>query len=305
MNFIRRVLGLIVMIAGILGLIISLAGIITVWYIRPTLAGYLDVTVQTLNTSIDTSQKAVEVTGQALSATVDSVDALSAMLSTTADSVEETMPVLEQINVLMGETVPSTLESASQSLKTAQQAAVVLDSAIKSLENFRTVISATPLLGAFVDQPEQAYDPETPLADSLGEVASTLKTLPDTFTEMAASLDKADDNLVIIQENLITMSGSVALISDSLSEYEAMVAQSQDSMESLRAILTSIQDNQAKILNGIAIGFSIFFFWLLAAQVVIFTQGWELYHGMTDRIESGEIRSVVESEEAVDEEYGE
>ena len=30
---------------------------------------------------------------------------------------------------------------------------------------------------------------------------------------------------------------------------------------------------------------SIFFFWLLAAQVVIFTQGWELYHGTAGRMD--------------------
>jgi uncharacterized phage infection (PIP) family protein YhgE len=180
------------------------------------------------------------------------------------------------------------MESASNSLEAAQQAAGVLDSAIRSLDTFRTVLSVTPLIGAFVEQPEETYDPEVPLGDSLGELATTLSTLPDTFTEMANNLDTADDNLVVIQENLITMSDSVALISDSLSEYEEMVGQSQASMENLRSILETIQDNQETILNGTAIVLSFFFFWLLAAQVVIFSQGWELYQGTADRMEAGE-----------------
>lgn len=285
MQVIRRVLGVLVMIAGILGLVLSLAGLISVWVVKPAVTGYVITTIQTLDTSIDTSQKAMQVTGQALGATVESVDALSTMLSTTALSVEETQPVLDKLNVMIGETMPSTLGSASDSLKTAQQAAEVLESAIKSLENFRAVMSATPLLGALVEKPKQAYNPQVPLADSLGELASQLGGLPATFTEMAADLNKADDNLVTIQSNLTTMSSSVGLISKSLSEYQTMISQSQSSMENLSSMLTNIQNNLTNILNGVAIALSVFFFWLLAAQVVILSQGWELYQGTAGRME--------------------
>ena len=285
MQVIRRVLGVLVMIAGILGLVLSLAGLISVWVVKPAVTGYVITTIQTLDTSIDTSQKAMQVTGQALGATVESVDALSTMLSTTALSVEETQPVLDKLNVMIGETMPSTLGSASDSLKTAQQAAEVLESAIKSLENFRAVMSATPLLGALVEKPKQAYNPQVPLADSLGELASQLGGLPATFTEMAADLSKADDNLVSIQSNLTTMSSSVGLISKSLSEYQTMISQSQSSMENLSSMLTNIKNNLTNILNGVAIALSVFFFWLLAAQVVILSQGWELYQGTAGRME--------------------
>jgi hypothetical protein len=84
------------------------------------------------------------------------------------------------------------------------------------------------------------------------------------------------------------MSDSVGLISESLSEYQAMIAQSQASMENLRDILENFQNNQSTILNGVAIVLSVFFFWLLVAQVVIFTQGWELYQGTAGRMEGAE-----------------
>lgn len=288
MKALRRILGALVMIAGILGIILSLAGVVSVWVVKPNVTNYVEITIQTIETSVITSQKALQVTGQALGATVVSVDALSTMLSTTAVSVEETQPVLDQLNVMMGETMPSSMESASDSLKTAQQAAVVLESAIKSLENFRAAMSATPLLSSLVEQPKQTYNPEVPLADSLGELATTLESLPATFTEMSANLDKADDNLITIQSNLVTMSDSVGQISKSLSEYQAMITQSQSSMENLISILTNINNNLTSILNGVAMAFSLFFLWLLIAQVVILTQGWELYQGTASRMESSE-----------------
>lgn len=285
MSFLRRLLGILVMIAGILGLVISVAGLVGVWMVKPTMESYASSTITTLDSSIGTSKQVMKITGEALGATVASVDALSAMLSTTATSVEDTQPVINQVNTIMGETLPASLSSATDSLKTAQEAAVVLDSAIKSLDSFRFVLSAVPLMGSFVETPTEAYNPEVPLADSLGALATELEGLPDTFADMSTNLDKADDNLVEIKSNLETMSRSVGQISKSLSEYEAMVTQSQSSMDSLSTLLTNIQSNLPAILSTAAAVISAFFVWLLIAQIVIFTQGWELFQGTADRME--------------------
>ena len=293
MNVVRRVLGVLVMIAGILGLALSLTGLVGVWVIKPTAAEYANTTIVALNQSVNTSLEAMKVTGQALEATVESVDALSSMLSATAATIRDTEPVLNHVNFFIGERLPTTIESVTTSLESAQQGARVLDSAIQSLESFQSVLSGAPLLSAFVEQPEQAYDPEKPMAESLGELATSLEDLPELFTEMAADMDKADDNLEIIYSNLTTMSESVALISESLGEYEVMIEQSQSSMENLGAMLSNIQNNLTNILNGVAITFSLFFIWLLAAQVVIFSQGWELYQGTADQLEGGEAEPEV------------
>ena len=286
MNVMRRILGVLVMIAGILGLVLSLAGLVIVWVAKPTVAVYANTTIDTLNESVITSQSVMEIPGQTLGATIDSVDALSTMLSTTAATVEDTKPVLDEIDIITAVTLPSTLEATTDSLYTAQEAAQVLESTIQSLDAFRFLLSAAPLVGDFVEQPGESYNPEKPLADSLGELASNLEGLPDTFVEMSVNLSAIDDNLETIQGNLITMSDSVGLISSSLSEYERMIIQSKSSMDDLTSILTDIQNNLPTILNGVVIVLSLFFIWLLAAQVVILSQGWELYQGTADRMES-------------------
>ena len=286
MKVIRRILGVFVMIAGILGLGLSVAGLVVVWVAKPTVTAYANTTIDTLSESVTTSQKVMEISGQALGATVDSLDALSSMLSTTAATVEDTTPVLNEINTIMSDTLPTTLEATTASLYTAQDAAQVLESTIKSLDSFRFLLSATPLLGNLVDQTGVSYNPEKPLADTLGELAANLEGLPDTFVNMSVNLSSADDNLRSIRGNLTTMSDSVGFISSSLGEYEKMIIQSQSSMDNLNSILTNIQSNLTTILNGVAIVLTLLFLWLLAAQVVILSQGWELYQGTADRMES-------------------
>lgn len=281
----RRILGILVMIAGILGLLLSLAGIIAPWLIRPNLTQALDNTVATLSTSIDTSKQAMVVTEQALGATVNSVTALQTMLEATATSVSDTQPVLVQITELLGNELPGTLDSASTSLKSAQESAVVLDQAIRSFDSFKFVLAAVPFIGASIPLDTPPYNPEVTLADSLGEVAVQLEGLPAKFTEMSTNLDKADDNLVTIETSLSTMASNVSSISSSLGQYKSMVAQSQGSMDNLKGLLTNLQANSASIMNNVALVLTIFFVWLLVAQIVILSQGYELFKGTAGRME--------------------
>lgn len=279
MSFLRRLLGIWVMLAGVLGLILSIAGLVGVWMVKPTIATYLDSTVVTLRSSIDTSQSVMQVTSKALGSTVDSVDALSVMLGATATSVSDAQPVLDQMNEFMGDKLPATMESATTSLKSAQQAADVLDSSIRSLNAFRSVMSSVPLIGGFVEQPTSAYNPDVPLAKSLGDMATQFESLPAMFTDMATNLDKADDSLGTIESSLVTMSDSVKFISTSLGEYETMLNQSESSMDNVKSVLTGLQTNMNTIINGAAIALTLILLWLLTAQVVIFSQGWELFQG--------------------------
>jgi chromosome segregation ATPase len=291
MKIIRRILGVLVMIAGILGLTLSLAGGVMVWVSKPTAAEYAINTLETLNQSVSTSQNVMVITNDALGATIDSADALSEMLGTTAASVEDIQPVLNEFNDIMAGALPSTLQNTSESLHTASQAAQVLESTIQSLNTFRTVLSDAPLIGNFVEKPESEYNPDKPLAETLEEMATNLEGLPETFIVMSEDLSTTDEKLLSIQTNLDTMSNSVSLISSSLGEYQTMITQSQSSMDDLKSMITNIQENLDSILNWVAILLTLFFLWLLAAQVVIFSQGWELYQGTADRIEGEVVES--------------
>ena len=291
MNILRKILGVTVMIAGILGIIIALAGIFGVWMVKPTLAEIAGKTITTLESSLDTSQQVMEVTKTALGGTIDSVDALQTMLTATAASVADTQPLLDKINLVLGETLPNTLTSAADSLLVAQQGAQVIDGAIRSFDTFKSLLGAVPLIGGFItDAPaEEPYNPERPLYESLGDVAGNLESLPATFIGMSESLSKADDNLMTIETSLSTMATSVGTISSSLDQYQTMIGQSQQSMKDLLVILGNVSENLNNILNIAAAVLTLFLVWLLIAQIVIMTQGWELFQGTAGRMESSEV----------------
>jgi methyl-accepting chemotaxis protein len=266
------------MIAGLIGLLLSISGLIGILIVRPGLQSAAKKTIETIYTSIDSSQQVMNITGETLTATVETVEILSSMLATTAQTMDDTRLILDQVNSVSGTTLPETLEAAITSLKSAEQSAASLDAAITSFETFRSIIGSTPLLSSLVPKSTSKYDPEKPLAESLGELAESLEGMPDTFIEMSENIEHADDNLARIQDDLTNMSESVGAIADGLKEYDEMVSESESSLEELKILVGSFRANLTAILNGLTITFGLFFLWLLAAQVVIFSQGWELYH---------------------------
>lgn len=293
MSILRRILGILVMIAGILGIVISVAGLVGVWMAKPDIVVQLTTTVDTLQVSVDTSQEAMGVTQEALGATVESLDALSVMLAATATSVEDTAPVIDQATVMMGENLPGILEGAVGSLQSAQEAAVVMDSAVRSLEAFQIAMGAVPLISGFVEAPTETYNPDQPLSESLGEVAENLDGLPAMFEQMSKDMARADDNLGTIESSLTTMSQNVEFIAGSLGEYQTMVGQSQSAMADLHPLLISLQGNLTRIVDGVSLALTLFLLWLLAIQVVVLTQGWELYQGTAGHMEDGEADDPV------------
>jgi methyl-accepting chemotaxis protein len=285
MKFLRKFLGVTVMIAGILGILLSMTGMISIWVLKPTVQQGTETLLNTLDISLETSIRAVGVTEDALGATINSIDALQTMLEATASAVESTEPILNNINEFMAVKLPGTINAATDSLKAAQQGAEIIDGAIRSFDSFKTVLSGIPLIGGFIEPPQQTYNPDRTLAQSLGDVAGNLSDLPSSFGEISANMDKADDNLGTIQDSLDTMAINVSQISASLGEYQKMLAESQKSMEATQEIVQNIEENLDTILFAIGAILTLFFLWLLIAQVVILTQGYELFQGTANKME--------------------
>jgi cytoskeletal protein RodZ len=116
-----------------------------------------------------------------------------------------------------------------------------------------------------------------------------MEDMPDIFIDMSSDLDKADDNLVLVKDSMLLMSDNVSMISDSLTQYQRMIRESKTSTDNLISILAGFQKNLDNILNVTFIVMVLFFLWLLAFQVVIFSQGWELYRGTADGMASTDL----------------
>jgi hypothetical protein len=276
MKILRKILGVTVMIAGVIGLLFSLAGIFFVWKTKPNIETAMTNGLVVINNSLKTSIEVVGVTKDALSATVSSVYALKDTVAAASQAVEETKPFVEGVTDLLNTELPNTISATQSSLDSAQSSAKVLDGVMSSMSGMIQLLT-------FSDK--SLYNPDQPLYESLGEVAGSLDNLPKSFIKMGNSLSSTQDNVDTIQASLENMAVNIGGIAGSLDKYVAMTEQSQSSIKNVQAWLLQMQNNLSNILLVAAIVSTVFLAWLAIAQVVILTQGYELYMGTADKID--------------------
>lgn len=273
MNQIRRIVGVLLVIAGVAGIVLSLAGIIGVWLVRPSVTSSISTVLGALSTTVDSSNQALNITDSALDSSIQSIDGLSDMLQSMENSVKNTRPAVETVSELLNDTLPATVTSAAESLNTARDAAVSMESAVKQMGTLQTSLNAIPLLNSLVPDTLPINTPEKPLSVSLGELSGNLEGIPESFKDVSRNLSKAAGDLQNLQSNLEEISRNVDNLSGSLKEYKGKLVESRVTLDSLKGLLDKASNSLETVVMSISVILTLIFFCLLMTQVVVIDEG--------------------------------
>lgn len=258
----RRFTGMMLISTAIIGLVISLVGVVGVWWVRPPLTRALTSSVGLVIGALETTAQGLTVVGQSLDLADSSVARLEEAFTTLVTSLGDTVKVLDTLVALSGRGLPATVQAAQISLRAAQASAQVL-------EGMLYAVTSIPFF------PGQPYNPETPLHQALGEVATSLDGLNTSFTTMEESLAQTGSNLGLIETEVKRMQEDIQHIRESLQEARDVVRQYQDTTARLLERLRWLEANLPRLTTLAAIGLTIFLVWLGFNQVGVLLQGLE------------------------------
>jgi ABC-type transporter Mla subunit MlaD len=284
MSTVRRIIGVLLILAAIFGLVFSIGAMYVIWNVQDNLTNSLQTTIDLLSQTLETTAQGLVVTQQALQNSVDMIGNLQSTVETTAKAISSTDPLLGEIAVLMGDKLPNTVRATQTSLETAQQSAAAIDTVLRAL-------SGLPLIG-----PSIGYDPEVPLADALGRVAQNLENIPNTFMAMQKNLNNTQDNLQIFESDLTVMAESVGQIQSSVGQYNQVISGYQTSLDRVIEQLDALSANLPNIIRTLSLGLTAFLVWMAIAQLGLITQGWELITETQPRIKEKKAEPEPETE---------
>jgi methyl-accepting chemotaxis protein len=264
---IRRFFGLLLIIATVIGLIFSLVGIFYVWKLQPTAANSLQTTLTLLSDTLEATSQGLIVTKDALKSSVDMVANMQSTLETTAKTIDSTDPMIDAIADLMEKQLPDTISATQKSLISAKESAGVIDQMLLTLSAVNI-----PLMGPLVN-----YNPDKPLAVSLGDVASSLDGLPESFVGLTENLRTTQSNVQTFQADLSVTAASVGAIKDSVAQYEMVVNQYQLSLCQVQMQIKTLADGIPAATRTGAVALTVFLIWMALAQIGLAAQGWEMF----------------------------
>lgn len=147
----------------------------------------------------------------ALLQTAAALDGSAAILEEAEANIKELDPLLESVQVLLGEDVPDTLSATQTALESTQSSARAMDRVLRALSTIRILTGVT-------------YNPEQPLdqallgvAESLEPLPAQLRTVSDEIDSFRSTLDGLEPQLSNSLVGFIDMAGSLRTLSTSIS----------------------------------------------------------------------------------------
>ncbi|NLG70546.1 MAG: hypothetical protein GX495_00700 [Chloroflexi bacterium] len=263
--WINRIAGIILTITAVIGLLFCLAAIALVWRFKTTAAEQLIKDLSAAGGALDITAQGLIVADQSLNESIASLEGLKITVDDTASTIRETTPLVETLADLMGEDVPTALESVKTSLDAAQESARIIDG----------------MLSALSFLPGVNYDPPVPLNEALADVSDSIAELPESFAAMEESLDNASSRAGEVERDIRRIADDIDEISRNLEDarkvigdYAALVTDLQTRFERFETSLPAIVNSGAMILTFLLV-------WAAVAQVGMFLQGVALLQNRT------------------------
>ena len=258
-----RIAGVALIVAGIASLTFSIAGIVVLVQvekrIEQTIMKQMGLIDQALAATADGLAVANDLMGQA----VGTAGTLETTIGNIGQSVGDTVPMVDSVGKLLGETLPATIETAQGTLRS-------ISSSAKLVDDILYVVTSLPFLNL------EDYNPEVPLSSGFSDVADDLNQIPETLGSMEQDLTTATENLDVLQQDFTTMADDIGRVTNSLQSAESVLAEYQGIVADLQAQVDSIRQRMPRWLQLLQLGVSLGLVWLDIAQIGLITQGFEL-----------------------------
>ncbi|MGD2163057.1 MAG: hypothetical protein PVI81_09445 [Anaerolineales bacterium] len=173
----------------------------------PMLAGsVIDVAEVAFISASDLVEELAQIVGSAQDTILQTSTALntsSSALEQAQNNLEEIGPLLESVQALLGEDLPSVIIATQRGLDSAQSGARAMDQVLRALSSIRFLTGVN-------------YSPEQPLDEALQDVAESLVPMPEGLISVAEKTGKFNQAVDDVEPELNEVIDEIGKMSASL-----------------------------------------------------------------------------------------
>lgn len=256
----KRFLGLMLVIVAVGSLILSAGGLVGLWTLKPNAVVAVSDTAALFTETLETTDHALVAALEGLDGAQGSIATLLGITQSIASALRDGQPTLNSVNRLLSQDLPKTLASVQTAITSTAQASTAAD-------DFLREISRIPLLNL-------NYQPQVPLAVSIGGIGQTLGELPDQLEEIGSGLLRLNGNLAVVAMQIDGLGVAIRQIDTSLDELPGVLRDYQRQLARVLPTLQSIQAGADHIITLFVAILTFILVWILAVQIIVLVIGW-------------------------------
>ncbi|MFZ2357932.1 MAG: hypothetical protein WA040_01180 [Anaerolineae bacterium] len=256
----KRIFGVLLVIVAVLSLVFSLVVAYGVWSWRKPVAGAALAGLQLADSTLTTTNDALGAVDDALLNAASSVAAAQDTFRSLSETIYATGPTLQGLAGFLSEGLPETLRSTQSTVNAAAESAKIVDTVLD-------VLAGIPFVNF-------SYAPQTPLSETLGNVAGSLRTLPDGLEALGADLAGTGGTLPELASSLEEFGASIGQVDESLASAQQIIASYQGLIDDYQAMIATLERLVPLLTGVIPAVLTFVVFWLAVVQVAALLVGW-------------------------------
>ncbi len=265
MHTFKRIAGVLLVIAAVASLVVGSVVAVGVWGLRKPASEAALSGLQLASATLQTTGEALVVVEGVLDNAGGSVAAAQDTFQTLSQTIAASGPTLDLVAGFLGGGLPDALRSTQRTVASAAESAKIVDVVLETL-------AAIPFANL-------SFVPQTPLSETLGNVAGSLGAVPDGLETLSASLSSTGGTLPELARSLEEFGASMSDVDDSLASAQQIVSSYQDLIDQSQAMISQLQ-RLIPVLTGLlpaAVTFIVV--WLALVQVAAMITGWRWARG--------------------------
>lgn len=267
----RRLFGLLLIMAAAAGFIFSVVGLFEIWRYRPVVTQKVIDTLALFDQALNTTQDGLTIVGQVVQTTTVDIASLQTTTQALAQAIHDTNPMLDSLTSLTSIDFPAAVAATQTSLASAQSSALLIDNVLATL-------TSIPFLSV------AAYKPDVPLHTALAQVSTSLNSLTPALATINSSLVDGKTNLGVIELELNKISETTKGMSTALGSAQIVIDQYKTVTTQFKEQIEAMQRLAPGWLTTITWILTFILGWLLIAQVGLGTQGLDMLRGHREAI---------------------
>lgn len=283
--WIRRILGICLMIFSTLGLAISLFGLPAVSRVNKQLTKSTDDALALTLTALDTTSRSLSLVHDALGEARDALDAAQIVVEGVDDGLQNTGAMIGSLGDTLTDDLSQVIWNTQDSVAAAGEGAALIEDVLYDLSTVSLLIGIT-------------YEPEVSLTEGFANINTSLDSVPQTLAEIGKSLSATQESLYSMQTGFADLTNVLDGSKATLTEAQANVDDYSSLVEELSLQIGNLQENLPGWIHRATRSLYFLLMWLAISQIGLLWQGWEMVSYHPAQIEE-RVRELEEKVEAV------
>jgi hypothetical protein len=257
--WLRRILGVAMVLAAIVSMLISLFFLGQIWRLRQPLTDQIVSNLDLLYSTSVTSENAILSIETMVTDLSENLTNYESHTISVTQAIYDADYLMDSSTTLAGQDLPTMLTNTQSALDSAQSSAAAIENVLYGLAD-------NPAIGI-------NYNPEVPLSQALEEVTSSLARLPVSLANLQRNFEITHNDIVYTEETLVDVNKNILRVNNDLTVAKGVIDEVQAEESQFKSRLDNYRTSAPGWILACALLLTFVIFWLGIFQAGMLIQG--------------------------------